>query len=62
MTRVRCCLCGQIFSERDPQPIGDEGARFFHKPAESYVCFWCMDAMDYDPSDPVPSRFPAGRG
>ena len=33
LARVFCWLCGRQFIERDPQPIGDDGAEFFNKPA-----------------------------
>jgi hypothetical protein len=62
MTPVICCLCGRQFSERDPQPIGDQGAEFFNKPADSYVCFWCVQTLNDEPGDPTPPRFQEGRG
>ena len=62
LVQIMCCLCGHQFTERDPQPIGEDGAEFFNKPAASFVCFWCVESINDDPQDPVPSRFREGRG
>jgi hypothetical protein len=61
LMQVRCCLCEHVFTNRDPQPIGEDGARFFKKPAECYVCFWCVGKWVEDPSDETEPRFPPGR-
>jgi hypothetical protein len=53
MTSIVCCMCGQRFSERDPKPLGEDGGRCFDKPADGYVCFWCVGDFVYDPSDPA---------
>ena len=62
LTQITCCLCSRQFTERNPRPIGEQGAKFFNKPAASYVCFWCVESWIDDPADPMPPRFPPGRG
>ena len=42
MMRVKCSLCDQFYFARNPKPIGKNAAAHFHRPAKSYICFWCV--------------------
>jgi hypothetical protein len=52
MTHVKCSLCDQFYLARNPKPIGRDGAEYFHRPARSYICFWCADSAIYAETEP----------